>query len=287
MVLVDYYSRFYEVDVLRSTTSEVVIERLAAHFARHGLPDNLRSDNGPQFVSASFVAFLEEHGVQHRRTTPYWPRANGEVERQNRSILKALRIANSQGLPLHRELTRYLSVYRTTPHPATGRTPASLVFNRPIRSKYPSMEMHTEDLAVREANAKVKVAMVPAQRRQPPLRQPPGPGDEVLVKKTNVSNKLHTPYDTEPHKVVSRTGDQMVLEAPDGHQFRRNVQFTKCLERPTPPSQELTPTPEPARSLDADNPEDIVTETQDIGPMTQHGYSLRLRAGLQGPARFQ
>ena len=132
MVLVDYYSRFYEVDVLRSTTSEVVIERLAAHFARHGFPDSLQSDNGPQFVSASFVAFLEEHGVQHRRTTPYWPRANGEVERQNRSILKALRITNSQGLPLHRELTRYLSMYRTTPHVATGHTPASLLFNRPI-----------------------------------------------------------------------------------------------------------------------------------------------------------
>ena len=132
--------------------------------------------------------------------------------------------------------------------------------------------------------------MVPAQRRQPPLRQPPGPGDEVLVKKKNVSNKLDTPYDTEPHKVVSRTGDQMVLEAPDGHQFRRNVQFTKRLERPTPPSQELTPTPpspESARSLDADNPEDIVTETQDIDPTTQHGYSLRPRAGLQAPARFQ
>ena len=44
-------------------------------------PISLRSDNGPQFVAAVFQDFLTEHGVEHRRTTPYWPRANGEVER--------------------------------------------------------------------------------------------------------------------------------------------------------------------------------------------------------------
>ena len=81
LVLVDYYSRYFEVDVIRSTSTDVVVDKLGAHFARHGFPISLRSDNGPQFVAAVFQDFLTEHGVEHRRTTPYWPRANGEVER--------------------------------------------------------------------------------------------------------------------------------------------------------------------------------------------------------------
>ena len=75
LVTVDYFSRFFEVDILRGTTSAAVITRLHAHFARYGLPHTLRTDNGPQFASKEFAAFLAEMGVDHRRDTPLWPRA--------------------------------------------------------------------------------------------------------------------------------------------------------------------------------------------------------------------
>lgn len=51
----------------------------------------------PQFVSEEFESLLQDHGVEHRRTTPLWPQANGEVEHQNRSLLKSLQIANLEG----------------------------------------------------------------------------------------------------------------------------------------------------------------------------------------------
>lgn len=85
-----------------------------------------------------------------------------EVERQNRSLLTVLPIANDEGLPLQQELTRYLAAYRAIPHPATGRAPASLLFNRRIRSKLPSMEMPDDDMEVREANAKANATTVPS-----------------------------------------------------------------------------------------------------------------------------
>ena len=43
----------------------------------------LKSDNAPQFVSEEFEAFLPEHGIENRNSTPLWPQANEEVERQN------------------------------------------------------------------------------------------------------------------------------------------------------------------------------------------------------------
>ena len=73
LVIVDYFSRYYEVEVMRSTTSEKVIECLEKIFTTHGLPLSLRSDNGPQFRSEVFELYLDDNGIEHRKTTPLWP----------------------------------------------------------------------------------------------------------------------------------------------------------------------------------------------------------------------
>ena len=91
LVVVDYFLRWMEVDVLRSTTSAAVITYLDSHFARYGVPAGLRTDNGSNLVSEEMEKYLEEIGIVHHHNTPFWPRANGEVERQNRSLLKAMR----------------------------------------------------------------------------------------------------------------------------------------------------------------------------------------------------
>ena len=59
LVLVAYYSRYYEVDILKSTTTEKVISSLEVMFSKHGLPESLTSDNiGPQFISAEFKEYM-------------------------------------------------------------------------------------------------------------------------------------------------------------------------------------------------------------------------------------
>ena len=112
LVVVDYYSRFYEVAILRKTTSADVIKAISPMFARFGIPYSLRIDNGPQFVSDEFEKFLAANGVEHRKTTPLWPQANGEVERQNRSLLKCLQIAQVEGKDWSTELSKSLMAYR-------------------------------------------------------------------------------------------------------------------------------------------------------------------------------
>lgn len=63
LVVVDYYSRYYEVAVIRTITSEKTIECLETIFARHRLPEVLVCDNGPNLVSEKFEAFLKENGI--------------------------------------------------------------------------------------------------------------------------------------------------------------------------------------------------------------------------------
>ena len=66
-------------------------------FLTDGLPRSLRTDNGPQFIRDHFKGYIEKNGIEHRRTTPLWPQATGDIERENRTILKRLRIAQAEG----------------------------------------------------------------------------------------------------------------------------------------------------------------------------------------------
>ena len=70
LVTTDYFSNFFELDHLRSTTSTSVIKKLKAHFSRHGIPEQLVTDNGSQFVPREFVKFTKEWDFEHLTNTP-------------------------------------------------------------------------------------------------------------------------------------------------------------------------------------------------------------------------
>ena len=103
LVIVDYHSRFHEVEVMQSTTAVKVIDRLADTFSRHGLPATIKSDNGPQIKSSKFREYCEQQGTIHHKVTAKWAQANGEVQRQNRSLLKRLQFAQAENKPWRAE----------------------------------------------------------------------------------------------------------------------------------------------------------------------------------------
>ena len=84
---------------VKNTASSVIIRCLENHFTHHGIPETLRMDNGSNLVSCEMEEFLDELGVKHKKTIPLWPRANGQVERQNKSLPKAMRAAQAEGKP--------------------------------------------------------------------------------------------------------------------------------------------------------------------------------------------
>ena len=92
LIVVDYFSRFIEVAALKKTTqSHEVIRALKGIFARHGIPEQVRSDNGPQYASAEFTHFATEWGFKHVTSSPRFPQSNGEVEcavKTSKSLLK-------------------------------------------------------------------------------------------------------------------------------------------------------------------------------------------------------
>ena len=81
LTYIDYYSSYPEAYILKEITSREVIKALTDIFARFGFPEEIVSDNGKQFVSEEFEAFLQARGIKHIRVSPYYARSNGKLER--------------------------------------------------------------------------------------------------------------------------------------------------------------------------------------------------------------
>ncbi len=73
IVLIDCYSRYPEVEILKSISAKKVIHKLDAIFARHGIPVQLVSDNGPPFQGQEFKQYVMAMGIKHATSTPLWP----------------------------------------------------------------------------------------------------------------------------------------------------------------------------------------------------------------------
>ena len=145
LVVTDDYSRYPIVDIVPSTSANVVIPRLDKIFAEFSVPRVVKTDNGPPFNGADFKNFAETLGFRHRKITPLWPCLNGVVERFMQTI-KMINTATTEGKSW-KELCKLLRNYRTTPHSSTGKAPATAMFNRTMRTKLPELPSNVPDQA--------------------------------------------------------------------------------------------------------------------------------------------
>ena len=124
LIVVDYYSRWFEIRRLNDQSSSRVISVLKELFSTHGIPDIIVSDNGPQISSDAFRLFTTEYDFIHVTSSPKYPRANGEVERAVRTV-KALLRKNEDPYPA-------LLAYRSTPL-QNGFSPSELLMGRRLK----------------------------------------------------------------------------------------------------------------------------------------------------------
>ena len=131
LTLIDYATRWVEAIPLRDITSQAVSEALLTIFARVGLPEEILSDGGPQFVSQVMELVLQTLGIKHSVSTPYHPQTNGLCERVNGTIKSLIqKVATSNPSAWDRYLPCVLFAYREIPQETTQFSPFELVYGR-------------------------------------------------------------------------------------------------------------------------------------------------------------
>ena len=171
LVLIDYYSRWAEVEITTTTTSARILKWLDSVFATHGYPVTLQTDNAKYFTSAEFRDTLKAWGIKPRTVTEYWPQANGLVERFNKILLKFIHASLAEGRNWKKSIPTMLQNYRTTPHRTTGKTPALLLMNRELRTKMPSIQQTlnnpiSTDVKKTDADSKQKSKSLADKKRR-------------------------------------------------------------------------------------------------------------------------
>lgn len=163
-----------------------------------------------------------------------WPQANGEIERQNRSILKRIRIAQAERRDWKEDLQTYLLMYRSTPHSVTGVSPAQLLFGREIRTKLPTLQEHNiSDTEIRDRDHERKgKGKIYSDNRRNAKESDVNVGDFVLLKQKR-EDKFSTNFNPNPMQIVRKDGNSVLVESQEGAKYRRNTTHVKKFNVPS------------------------------------------------------
>ena len=216
LVAIDAFSKWPEVFVLKRTTVDKTVECLRSMFCRYGYPEQLVSDNGPQFVSEEFAVFMKLCGVKHIRSAPYHPATNGLAERFVQSMKQSLKASRSSGLPLTQRLSDFLLMYRSSAHSTTGVTPNSLFLKREVRTRLDLLRPSTQTRVCKKQLQQKSDHDQHARARQFSV------GDPVMMK------NFSSGPDWMPGTVVSRLGPlSYLVETLDNQLSRRHIDHLK------------------------------------------------------------
>ncbi len=157
LVIIDRYSNWPIVERAKDGP-QGLITVLRRTFATYGIPDELSSDGGPEFVAHNSRQFLQDWGVHHRLSSVAFPHSNCRAEVGVKTV-KRLITGNTgkDGAIDIDAFQKAILQYRNTPDPTTKLSPAMCIFGRPTKDlipilpgKYHPHQTWRESLRLRE-----------------------------------------------------------------------------------------------------------------------------------------
>ncbi|XP_062511321.1 uncharacterized protein K02A2.6-like [Corticium candelabrum] len=134
LLSVDYYSKWITVTKLDYTRSLDIIKAVDKQFANFGVPEEVISDNGPQFACPDFRRLTDTVGFRHVTSSPEYPSSNDQAEQSIQTAKKTIgkMFADGRSLPdvLHGSTENHPNLIRAT---ITSRAAAKQTITHPIR----------------------------------------------------------------------------------------------------------------------------------------------------------
>ena len=86
LVIMDYETRWPEAIPLKNMCSWTVADELCVLFTRYGVPEEVLTDCGANFLSRLLKVLYNLMGIRGLKTTPYHLQTDGMVERFNQTM---------------------------------------------------------------------------------------------------------------------------------------------------------------------------------------------------------
>ena len=187
IVVVDYYSKFPEVESIPDMTPESSIQALKAIFSRNGIPDLFISDNARQFDCQQFRQFSNDWEFKHDTSSPGFAQSNGQAERTVQTVKKLIKKCVRAGDDPFIALLEY----RNTPIDGCDNfSPSQMLNSRLLKSKLPT------------AKNLLKPHVVPSMSDQLALRQ--------------MKQKYYHDKSAKPELPQLDTGQEIRFRGPEG-----------------------------------------------------------------------
>lgn len=215
LVIVDAFTKFVNLTAVRNTKSATSIKVFRDHFSYFGTPNRLITDQGTSFTSGAFKRFIASTGIKHILNAVSTPRANGQVERYNRTILAALGAMNHDkpnGM-WDEHLPDIQLGINTTIHTTTKKTPTELLFGRTVTN--PSQSIFNEIISETTSTTQASLPQLRSEASE-------------LIKEQQAKDK--NAYDTRRKKNVEfKEGDLVrVIRATTGIEGQSKKLEPKC-----------------------------------------------------------
>ncbi|KAJ1152199.1 hypothetical protein NDU88_004976 [Pleurodeles waltl] len=204
----------------------------------HGLLKELRTDNGPPFQSHKVAKYLKSWRIHHRRITPHWPQANGELERFMRTLNKVIRIAHANLQPYEWAIYTFLQEYRQTPHSITDQAPGHMLMGRVVHDSIPHHPDWTPTPVDRMRSlCQLQKSNGRISHRCKAMSSRFQVGDAVLLKHQNPGSKLQLPFQQSAWTILRITGAKVIVRR-GRDEVSQNMSHVKKFHCLLPPPEE-------------------------------------------------
>lgn len=233
IVEINSFTKFAFLGSVKTTKTKCVVEYFKDIFATYGSPKVLVTDQGSSFTSKMFKSFCSQNNIKHVLNAVATPRANGQVERLNRTILGALMTCTLEQDLWDDHIRQVQFAINNTVSKSTGKTPSQLLLgysprggtDTVLRDEISQIPSIIEDLIEVRRLASENVDKVQEKqkahfdKRRKPARQY-REGDLVVVEKSSAvpgtSHKLTPPYSGPFMVKKALPNDRYVVQDMDG-----------------------------------------------------------------------
>ena len=257
-------------------------------FATFGVPDDLSSDGGPEFIAEETEDMLKRWGVNHNPSSAYFPQSNGRAEVAVRITKRILQDNMGPNGNLNNDnVVRALLQLRNTPDRDCGLSSAEVLFGRRLKDSMPRLEKsipvfqspqihpiwkenwNAKEKAIHSRFVKTCEKLEEHAKELPPLRE----GDSVFIQNQNLAYGKPNKWDREGTIIQTGENDQYLVRVRGtGRVTLRNRRFLrKFSPRQDPERLEEIETPMIRDSLQSPSSKDI-----DLYPLdTSTDHSVR------------